>query len=81
MQTLWRRNSIQGTPEDPQAEETEEAAPEHHSMRSLLGTTDDAIIKVVKQVYQGEWTLAPSVLSHHQHDECMREYGRSWTDV
>ena len=23
--------------------------------------------------YQGEWTLASSVLSHHQHDDCMRE--------
>ena len=42
-----------------QAEETEEAFPENPSMRALLGATDDAIIQVDEQVYQGEWTLAP----------------------
>ena len=49
-----------------QDEETKEAAPEHPSMRALLGATDDAIIQVAEQVYWGEWTLAPSMLSHHQ---------------
>ena len=34
-----------------QAEENEEAAPEHPSMRVLLGTTDDVIIQVAEQVY------------------------------
>ena len=53
----------------PQAEETEEVAPEHPSVRALLG----AIIQVAEQVYQGEWTLALSMLSYQQHNECMRE--------
>ena len=48
-------------------------APEHPFMRALLGATDDAINQVAKQVYQGEWTLAPSMLSHHQHNDCTRE--------
>ena len=48
-----------------QAEETKEVAPEHPSVRTLIGTTDDAIIQVAEQVYQGEWTLAPSMLSHY----------------
>ena len=56
-----------------QDEETKEAAPEHPSMRALLGATNNAIIHVAKQVYQGEWTLTPSELSHCQHGNCMRE--------
>ena len=56
-----------------QAEETEETNPEHPSMRTLIGATDDAIIQMAEQVYQEKWALAPSMLSHHQHDDCMRE--------
>ena len=51
----------------------------HPSVRALLGSTDDAIIQVAKQVYQGEWTLAPSMLSHHQYDDCMRELWQELT--
>ena len=50
--------------ERQQAEEDEEAAPEHLSMRILIGAPDDAILQVAEQVYQGKWTLTPSVLSH-----------------
>ena len=48
-----------------QAEEAEEAAPEHPSMRTLIGTTDDAIIQVAEQVYQGSgpWTPVCSPFS------------------
>ena len=56
-----------------QREETKEEAPEHPYVRALMGTMDDAIIQVAEQVYQGEWTLVPSMLSCHQHDKCMRE--------
>ena len=56
-----------------QGKETKEEAPEHPSTRALLGTIDDNVINVAGQVYQGEWTLVPSMLSHCQHDECMRE--------
>ena len=48
-------------------------APEHSSMWTLIGATDEVILQVAEQVYWGEWTLAPSVLSHWQQDDCMRE--------
>ena len=35
-------------------EETMEEAPEHPSMRTLLGAMDDAIIQVAKDIYWGE---------------------------
>ena len=53
-------------------EEAEETAPEHPSVRTLISATDEAILQVAKQVYWGEWSLAPSMLSHQQHDVCMR---------
>ena len=56
-----------------QDEEMEEEAPEHLSVRVFLDAMDDPIIQVAKWVSQGEWTLAPSMLSHHQHNDCMRE--------
>ena len=59
-----------------QVEEPKETAPEHHSVRILIATTDDAIIQVAKEVYWGEWTLAPSMLSCHQDNDCMRELGQ-----
>ena len=48
-------------------------APEHPSMWILIGSTDKAILQVAEQVYCGEWTLASSVLSCWQQDDCMRE--------
>ena len=39
----------------------------------LIGASEDAILQVAEQVYWGEWTLAPRVLSHWQQDDCMRE--------
>ena len=56
-----------------QAEEAKEVASEHPSLKTLIGATDAAIIQVARQVYQGEWTLASSMFSHQQHDDCMRE--------
>ena len=46
---------------------------EHLSMWTLIGATDEVIPQVAEQVYQGEWALAPNMLSHQQHDECLRE--------
>ena len=68
-----KKKECWGCSQRSQDEETEEVAPEHPSMRALLDATDDDIIQVVEQVYQGEWTLAPNVLSHHQHKDCMRK--------
>ena len=35
-------------------------APEHPSMRTLIGATDETILQVAEQVYWEEWTLAPN---------------------
>ena len=55
-----------------QTEAVKETAPEHPSVCTLIGSTDD-ILQVAEQVYLGEWTFAPSVLSHQQQDDCMRQ--------
>ena len=49
-----------------------DAAPEHPSMWTLLGSPDAAILKIAENVYRGEWTLAPSILPHRQQDYCIR---------
>ena len=41
---------------------TEVMAPEHPSVRTLLGSTDAEILKIIEQVYQGECLVAPRVL-------------------
>ena len=69
---LHEEERVSKVPQRSQAEETEKVAPENLSVRTLLGATDDAIIQVAKQVYWGKSTSAPSMLSHHQHDGCIR---------
>ena len=39
-----------------------EIAPVHLSVRSLLGSTNDEILEVAKDVYHGWYQVAPSVL-------------------
>ena len=48
-------------------------SPKHPSVRTLIGAADEAILQVAEQVYQGEWIFSPHMLSHQQHDDCMRE--------
>ena len=48
-------------------------APEHPSVRTLLGFPDAKILKVAEQVYREECALAPRVVPCRQQDECMRE--------
>ena len=48
-------------------------APEHPSIRTLLGSNDATILKVAKQVYQVEYVLAPRVLSCQWQEECIAE--------
>ena len=45
-----------------QPETVEVIDPEHPSVRTILGSTDAKILKIAKQVYQGEYVLATSVL-------------------
>ena len=49
------------------------STPECPSMWTFLGSPDSEIRKVAGQVYRGEHRVAPSILSHRQQDECMRE--------
>ena len=69
----WRRKSIKGAPWRLQAEAAKEMAPEHPAVWTLIGSNYEAILQVAEQVYWGEWTLVPSVLSCQQQDDCMRE--------
>ena len=46
-----RKKECQRHSQRSQDEETKEAAPEHPSARALLGSMDDDIIQVPKQVY------------------------------
>ena len=45
----------------------EEMAPEQSSVRNLLGSMDEEILEIAKQVYQREYETALSV--HPQHQE------------
>ena len=68
-----KKKECQRHPQRSQAEAAKETAPEHPSMQTLIGSTDEAILQVAEQVYQGEQTLDPSMLSYQQHDNCMME--------
>ena len=39
-------------------------APEHPSIITLLGSTDQEILDVVEQVYKGQYEVAPNILPH-----------------
>ena len=54
-------------------EMAEVTAPEHPSIRTLLGFEDATIMKVTKQVYLGEYVLAPSMLPCQWQEECIIE--------
>ena len=54
-------------------------APEHLSMRTLLGSPDAEILKVAEQVYRAECAVVPSILPHRQQDDCMRELHQELT--
>ena len=68
-----RKKEHQRYSQRSQTEEAKEVAPEYPSMRILIGATDDVITQVTEQVYWEESTLAPSILSCQQHDDCMRK--------
>ena len=53
--------------------ETEEIAPEHPSVQALVGSQDSDILKVVEQIYRIEDQVAPSVFTHVDQEDFMRE--------
>ena len=68
-----RRKEHQRCSQDLQAEPTKVTAPEHPSVRTLLGSTNADILKVTEKVYQGECVTAPIVLPQLQQEECIKE--------
>ena len=51
----------------------EEMAPEHPSIRSLLGSTDDEILEIAEQVYWGQYEAVSSILPHWHQEQFMAE--------
>ena len=51
----------------------EEMAPDHPSIGTLLGSTDQEILDVAEQVYWGEYMLVPSKLPCPQQEEYIAE--------
>ena len=49
-------------PHSHQTAMTEETAPEQPSVRSLLGSTDEEILEIAVQMYQGQYEAVPSIL-------------------
>ena len=68
-----RGKEHQRHPQAPQAKMAEVTAPEHPTIRTLLGSTDAEISRVDEKVYWGEYVIAPSVLPFQQQEECIRE--------
>ena len=46
-------------------------APEHPSVRTLLGSTDQEILDVAEHVYQGQYKVALSMLPRRLQDQFM----------
>ena len=54
-------------------EMAEEMAPIHPSVRSLLGSSEEEVLKITEEVYHGEYELAPNELPGQQQEEYMAE--------
>ena len=50
-----------------------ETAPEHPSVRTLLGSTDQEILDVAEHICRGQYEVAPSVLPQRLQDQFMAE--------
>ena len=50
-----------------------ETAPEHPSVQTLLRSWDSDLLQVMEQIYKGEYVVAPSVFTHAQQEDFMRE--------
>ena len=67
--TMWRKEYQRCSWGSKMAE----SAPEHPSMWTILGSPWFRDPKVEEHVYRAECVIAPSILSHSQQDECIRE--------
>ena len=53
--------------------EPSETALEHPSVWTLVGSKDANLLKVTEQIYKDGYVVAPSIFSHSQCDELMKE--------
>ena len=53
--------------------EVEETAPGHPSVQALVGSQDSDILRVIEQIYRGEYSVTPCVLINAEQEELMRE--------
>ena len=55
---------------------SKETAPVHQSVRSLLGSANEEILKLAEDVYCGWYQVVPSVLTHQCQDQLMGDLHR-----
>ena len=53
--------------------EPSEAALQHPSMQTLVGSRDGDLLQVAEEIYKGEYVEAPSRFTNTQHDDFMKE--------
>ena len=53
--------------------EIDETALEHPGVQSLVGSQDSDILWVTEQIYRGEYLVVPSVFTHVEEEDFMRE--------
>ena len=58
--------------------ELSETTLEHPSVQTLVGSKDADLLQVAEQIYKGEYRVVPSVFTHAQHDDLMKEL---WTEL
>ena len=57
----------------PHTTTAKEMVPNHPSVRSLLGSMDEEILKLAEEVYWGQCGAVPSILTHQHQDQFMDE--------
>ena len=53
--------------------EPTETASEHPSVWTLIGSWNTNLLQVMEQIYKGEYVLAPSMFTHAQQEDFMKE--------
>ena len=56
--------------------EPSEVALEHLNMWSLVGSRDTDLLQVAEWIYKGKYMVVPSMFTHAQCNECMKELQR-----
>ena len=67
---------LQRHPHSHQSKMAKKMAPVHPSVRSLLGSADEEMLKLAKDVYHGWYQVVPSVIPHQCQDQLMGDLHR-----